>query len=129
MLDDDVRDFTSGSAGLQPLDIGIRQQSHIGKVKGRIDAESLSVGLCIDETGIAITGVAANALARVGTLFVDLEAKWCVKGFKSELLKIVAELLDARLVADGRMRIRTAGVRLGRILAASSVDVVEALGL
>ena len=42
-------------------------------------------------------------------LFVDLKAQWRMKRFQSEPLKIVAKLLNARLVADWGMRIRTAG--------------------
>lgn len=62
-------------------------------------------------------------------LLVDLEAERGVKGFQPEPLKIVAELLDAWLVTDGWMWIRAAGLRIGRIFAASSVDVIEPLRL
>ena len=43
--------------------------------------------------------------------------------------EVVGELLDARLVRDGRERIRRARRRLGRILAAGAVHLVELLGL
>ena len=43
--------------------------------------------------------------------------------------EVVAQLLDARLVADRRVRIRAARRRLGRILAALAVHLVEVLGL
>ena len=42
--------------------------------------------------------------------------------------EVVGELLDARLVADGRERVRRAGGRLGRVLAARAVHLVELLG-
>ena len=42
--------------------------------------------------------------------------------------EIVCELLDARLVADRRERVRSAGGRLGRVLAAGAVHLVELLG-
>ena len=43
--------------------------------------------------------------------------------------EIVGELLDPRLVRDGRERVGRARGRLGRILAAGSVHLVELLGL
>ena len=45
--------------------------------------------------------------------------------FQSKSHKVVAELLDARLVADGRMRVRAARVRFREILAARPVNVIE----
>ena len=42
--------------------------------------------------------------------------------------EVVGELLDARLVAYRRERVRRAGRRLGRVLAAGAVHVVELLG-
>jgi len=41
----------------------------------------------------------------------------------------VGELLDARLVRDRRMRVRPTGGRLGRVLAAGAVHLVELLRL
>ena len=46
----------------------------------------------------------------------------------AELGQIVGQLLDPRLVGDGRKRVRGAGGRLGGILAAGSVDAVALLG-
>ena len=42
--------------------------------------------------------------------------------------EVVGELLDARLVRDGRERVRRARGRLGRVLAARAVHLVELLG-
>ena len=44
-------------------------------------------------------------------------------------LEVVVELLDARLVADRRERVRRARRRLGRVLAAGAVHLVQLLGL
>ena len=43
-------------------------------------------------------------------------------------LEVVGELLDARLVADRRERVRRARRRLGRVLAARAVHLVALLG-
>ena len=50
------------------------------------------------------------------------------KGWKPAAGEIVRELLDARLVRDGGERVRRARRRLGRILAARAVHLVELLG-
>ena len=42
--------------------------------------------------------------------------------------EVVGQLLDARLVRDRRERVRRAGGRLGRVLAAGAVHLVVALG-
>src|SRR5712691_10570804 len=105
--------------------MGIRQQSHIGKTQRGVHAEYLGVGFGIDEAGIAVTRIAANALAGMKVLLVSLQAEGRMEWFQSKPFEVVTELLNARLVADGRVRIRSAGVRIGRILAAPSVDVIE----
>ena len=43
--------------------------------------------------------------------------------------QVVGQLLDTRLVADRRVRVGPAGRRLGRVLAAGAVHLVELLGL
>ena len=48
---------------------------------------------------------------------------------QSEALKIIAESLNARLVTDWRMRIRSAGKGFSGILTPLAMDVVEALRL
>src|SRR5262249_28317964 len=80
------------------------------------------------EAGVAIASVATDAFAGLRILFVDLQAEWCVKWLQSEAFEIVAQLLDARLVTDGRMWIRAAGLWFGRIFAPLAVHVIEALG-
>ncbi len=61
----------------------------------------------------------------MGVLFVELQAEGRMERFQSESLKVVAELLDARLVADCRMRVRAARARFRGIFAAPSVNVIE----
>ena len=58
-------------------------------------------------------------------LLIKLQAEGRMERFQSESLKVVAEVLDARLVADGRMRVRAARVRFRGIFAAPSVNVIE----
>src|SRR3954447_6250897 len=94
-----------------------------------IDAHNLRVGLRAHETGEAITGIAANAAALVGVLFVEHDSDRYVEGLKARTCKVVRQLLDPRLMGDGRPWIGRAGRRFGRIFSAVSVDLVEILGL
>ncbi len=51
-----------------------------------------------------------------------------VEGVVTRRHEIVRELLDARLVRDGRVRVRGARRRLRRVLAAGAVHLVQLLG-
>ena len=98
----------------------------------RLDADDLSVGLAIDEARIAIEGVAADAGAgvlRLAVFLVEQNAERKRKRMIAAPLQAVPELLYARLVRDGRVTIRPARGRFGRIHAMLAVDVVEMLGL
>src|SRR5712691_7323094 len=105
--------------------MGIRQQSHIGKTQRGVHAEYLGVGFGIDEAGITVTRIAADALAGMKILLIALQAEGSMKWFQSKPFEIVAQLLDARLVADGRVRIRPASARIRRIFTSLPVDVIE----
>ena len=48
---------------------------------------------------------------------------------ESEPGEIIAQVLDARLVTNRRMRIRRARTGIGRIFAALAVNVIELFGL
>src|SRR4029078_10433237 len=62
-------------------------------------------------------------------LTVQPDAAGCVERVVARSRQIVRELLDPRLVRDGRKWVWRAGVRLGRVLATCGVDLVELLGL
>src|SRR5690349_6131786 len=62
-------------------------------------------------------------------LFVDLQSQRRVKRTQTEALEIVAQLLDSRLMADRRMRVRAAGARFRRVFTAFAVHVIETFGL
>jgi hypothetical protein len=94
-----------------------------------IDAQYLRVRLGIEETWKPITGVAPNTEALMRILFVKLNPQRRVKWSQPQPRKVVAQVLNSRLVTDWRMRIRGACVRVGRILAALAMDVIEMLSL
>ena len=55
-------------------------------------------------------------------------AAWGVERVEARRREVVRELLDARLVGDRRERVGRAGRRLGRVLAAGAVHLVQLLG-
>jgi hypothetical protein len=65
----------------------------------------------------------------VAALGVELDPERHVKRPQPGRRKVVGELLDARLVRDGRMRVGAARGRLARVDAALAVHVVQMLGL
>ncbi len=60
---------------------------------------------------------------------LSMHAHRHVKRPESRAGEVLVQLLDARLMADRGILVGRAGRRLGRILAALTVDLVEMLGL
>src|SRR5436190_18020551 len=106
----------------------MREQGDIGMCKCWIYTDNLGVRLGVDEAGKAIAGVAADAAALVGGLFIEHDTERRVKRPQAKTGEVVTELLQARLVADRRMRIRGAGWRFRGILPPLAMDLVELLG-
>jgi hypothetical protein len=65
----------------------------------------------------------------VRILFVEFDPDRQMKRLMTERPESVSDLLNARFVADGRVRIRRARLRFGRVFAAIAVNVVEMFGL
>ena len=63
------------------------------------------------------------------SVLVEEDADRQVRRMQTELHEIVVQLLDARLVLDGRIREAAAAGAVGRVLARGAVDVVQAFGL
>src|SRR6266545_2981218 len=104
------------------------EQGDIGMCERWIYTDNLGVRLGVDQAGKAVAGVAADAAALVGILFIEHDAERRVKRPQAETGEIVIELLHARLVADRRMRIRCAGWRFSGILTSLAVDLIKLLG-
>ena len=95
----------------------------------RIDAAHLRVRFRVDQARKAVAGAAADALALVRVSFVSITPSGVWNGCRPSAAKSSRELLNARLVAHRRMRIRRARRRLGRVFAALAVDMIQMLGL
>ncbi|BCJ40062.1 hypothetical protein GCM10010168_29200 [Actinoplanes ianthinogenes] len=99
----------------------------------RIHAPHLGVGLRVDQAREAVHPVAADAGAVVGgpadRVLPQVHPDRQVERVPAELLQVVAELLDARLVLHRRVRVLPARRTLGRVLAVQPVHAVQVLGL
>src|SRR5712692_5374075 len=94
-----------------------------------INADNLCIGLRSDQTGKAVAGIAANTAALVRVLLVKHYADRHVKRLQTRACKVVRQLLDARLMADGGPGIGGVRRRFGRIFSAVSVHLIQILGL
>src|SRR5262249_23824730 len=115
--------------GLELLHLGVRQQRQVGILQRWVDADHLSVRLGIDQARKTVAGLTTDALARTGILLVELNSKWNVERLQPQPGEVIAQLLQPGLVADGRMRVGTAGARVGRIVSPPAVDLIQLLGL
>ena len=100
-----------------------------GVLERRAHAEHLGVGLRVDEAREAVAGRAADARAVRHVRLVEQDPARGVERVVARGGEVVGELLDPRLVRDGRVRVRRARRALGRVLAAVAVHLVELLGL
>src|SRR3974377_859112 len=129
LANNDARYFSPGPSGFESLHVRIRHQRDIRKPQRWIDANYLRVRLGVDQAGIPGTRVTANALAGHGIRFIDLQPEGRVKRTQTLPREVLTELLDARLVADWRMRIGATCWWLGRIFSTPAMHVIQALGL
>src|SRR2546427_1358683 len=102
---------------------------HIRMLQSGVDAARLSVRLCPDQAGKRVAGRTSNALALLWIALVEPNAERDVEGMQSKALEVIMELLNAGLVAHGRVGVGRGRPRLGRIGAALSVDVIHLLRL
>ena len=126
-LDDHLADGGAFPVRLEPHDLRVRQQRHVRVLEGRPNAEHLGVGLRVHEAGEAVAGRTADAGRERRVRLVEHDPARRVERVVAGCREVVGELLDPRLVRHGGMRIGRAGRRLGRVLAARAVHLVELL--
>src|SRR5215472_6404784 len=88
-------------------------------------ADDFRVAFRVDQAGIAVTIGATNTLTERRPRFIEHDCGWCVKGLHPRLAQPLINLLYARLVAYGRMRIGSGGRGLGRIRATLTMNLVK----
>ena len=127
-LDHDLGDGRARVVRLEPRDLRVRQQRDVRVLERRPHAEHLGVGLRVHHAreAVAVLHTDAGAVRRVRLVEQDPARR--VERVVAGRREVVGELLDPRLVRDGRERVRRARRRLGRILAAGAVHLVQLLG-
>ena len=105
VLDLDGVDRGSGGVGEQAKDAGVGHQRDVGEMHDLADAVDVGVGLGVDEAGIAVAGVAADALGLVGIGFVAFEAERDGEGVDAEFADVGLDGLHARLIREGGVRV------------------------
>ena len=126
--DDHFCDLVACRARLQALDEGVGEQRDVRVLERGLDGEHLRVGLGAHEAREAVATVATDAAARLRILLVEQDPERRMERPEALAREVLAELLQARLMAHGWMRKGSARGRLGWVFSALSVDVVHALG-
>jgi hypothetical protein len=126
-LHHESRHLAAGRAGLELRDVGVGQQRHVRIREGRVDRDHLRVGLGPHQARVAVAGLAADAATAPRVALVEHDAERDVEGAQAEPGPVVVQLLEAGLVAHGRMRVRRARGGIRRVHPPLAVHVVEAL--
>ncbi len=106
----------------------VRQQRHVRMLERRPHAECLGIRLAVHRAREAVAVLAPDAGAVRQVRLVEEHAARGVERVVAAGGQIVDELLDPRLVRDGRERVGPTRGRLGRILAPGAVHLVDLLG-
>ena len=117
-IDHDFAHRIAGGVGVEFQHLGICEERDIRVLERGSHAQDLGIRLRLDEAGKSIAILTAHALAVGHIRFIEHDAAGRVEGMVACAFEVVGELLDARLVGDGGMRIRLAARWLGGILAA-----------
>ena len=128
-VDHDLGDRASARIGLQAHDARVRAQGDVLALDRGPHAQHVRVGLAVGQAREAVEAVTAHAAPTLGIALVEIDADRQVKRVMAGLDEVVVQLLDARLVRNGRVRERPGGRSLGGILAALAMDEVQPLCL
>src|SRR6266702_4307630 len=111
----DGRDFSSEAICFQVRYLRISKQGHIIVSQRRHDTADVRVRFCVNKAGEAVTCVATDARTFLRIFLIQHDAEWSMKWLQPVQRKVVAQLLNARLVTDRGKWVWTAAVRFGRI--------------
>src|SRR5437762_11139318 len=125
----DGRDFSSGAIRFQARYLRISKQGHIIVSQRRHDTADVRVRFCVNKAGEAVTRVATDAPAVLRIFLIQHDAEWSMKWLQPVQRKVVAQLLNARFVADRWVWEGSAAMRLSGIFANFAVHMINAFGL
>src|SRR2546427_4982626 len=125
----DGRDFSSGAIRFQARYLRVSKQGHIIVSQRRRDTADVRVRFCVNKAGEAVTCVATDAWTFLRIFLIQHDAEWRMKWLQPVQHKVVAQLLNARFVADRWVWECSTAVRLSRILADRAMHVINLLRL
>ena len=125
--DHDARDRGARGVGLEPDGLGAREEGHVWVLERGAHGDDLGVGFGVHEAREAVAVLTPHALAVGQVALVEQDPARRVERVEALLGEVVGQLLDPGLVRDRGERVGSARRRLGRILAARAVDLVELL--
>ena len=115
--------------GLEPHRLGAGEEGHVWVLERRPDGDHLGVGFGVHEAREAVAVLTPHALAVGRVALVEQDPARRVERVEALLGEVVGQLLDPGLVRDRGERVGSARRRIGRILPARAVDLVELLRL
>ena len=126
-------EFSAPHETTEPLDAGVGHEVEVRVCERGIDTHGLRVGLAVDEARESVDTIAPDARAGMervpAVVLIEHHPDRKVRRVQPEFLEVVAQLLDARLVPNGRERKVGAARPVGRIFLRGSVHHVERFGL
>src|SRR6266545_3569994 len=125
----DGRDFSTGAIRFQARYLRISKQGHIIMSQRRHDTADVRVRFCVNKAGEAVTRIATDARTFLRIFLIQHDPEWSMKRLQSVQRKVVAQLLNARLVADRQIREWSTAVRLSRIFADRAMHMINPLCL
>src|SRR6266480_3954637 len=125
----DGRDFSTGAIRFQVRYLRIGKQGHIIVSQCRHHAADVRVRFCVNQAGEAVTCVATDARTFLRIFLIQHDAKWSMKWLQPVQRKVVAQLLNARLVADRWVWEWSTAVRLSRVFAHRAMHMINPLRL
>ena len=125
----DGRDFSSGTIRFQARYLRISKQGHIIVSQRRHDTADVRVRFCVNKAGEAVTCVATDTRTFLRIFLIQHDAEWSMKWLQPVQRKVVAQLLNARFVADRWVWECSTAVRLSRIFADRAMHMINPLRL
>src|SRR5437899_52913 len=120
-------DFTAGTIRFQVRYLRVSKQGHIIMSQRRHDTADMRVRFCVNKAGEAVTCIATDAGTFLRIFLIQHDAEWSMKWLQPVQRKVVAQLLNARLVADRWVREWSTAVRLSRIFADRAMHIINLL--
>src|SRR5437660_7159008 len=125
----DGRDLSTGAIRFQARYLRIGKQRHIIVSQRRHDTADVRVRFCVNKAGEAVTCVATDAWTFLRIFLIQHDAEWSMKWLQPVQRKVVAQLLNARLVADRWVWEWCTAGRLSRIFADRATHMIKRLRL